>query len=199
MADPIGWITPETGWLTTDGILNTDFNRIENNILILKDLLYTYTGTFQMTVPTPYFTVATTVTVNYMIVNKMVFISIPEGLETPGASSNTELQIEPTAGTWPTQILPQYDTIVPCVFKINTAASYNKRPGYMLMPTTASANIVCYITERDPLLVEDGCYAYNNFYEAGGSNLLKAVPAQQISWMVQNAPQSTTTTTTPAP
>lgn len=196
MADPTGWTTPETAWLTTDGILNTDLIRIENNILILKDLLYTYSGTFQITVPTPYFTAATTVTVNYHIVNKMVYISIPSGLESPGQSANAELQISPTSGAWPSQIVPQYDTIVPCVFKNNRAANYHMRPGYLLVSNSSTTNWVGYITNRASLSGDDGYYYDQFFYDASGSTLKKALPAQSIWWMVENTPQSTTTTTT---
>lgn len=203
MANPTGWTTPETAWLTTDGILNTDLNRIENNILILKDLLYTYRGTFEAKVSATYFSGAVTTTWTYEIVNRMVYISIPTGVESPATTTNLELQVEPVDGggnptTWPANIVPSADTIVPCVFKINTHADYNIRPGYMLIPSNAASNIVCYITKYRNNY-DDGYYQDDGFYESSGSILTKAIPKQTVSYMVDSFPSATTTTTTSAP
>ena len=188
MSDPTGWETPFTSWTPSTGIDEDALNRIEGNIDILKKLLRHFFGSFDVTVNTPYFTAPTTVTCNYTIINEMVFISFPSGLESPNQSTNSELQLSPTAGNWPSDILPQYDTVVPCIFKINTHANYNKRPGYMLIPTASSSNIVCYIT-RNGATLDDGYYVTDFFYESGGGSLKKAVPAQTINYMIETPPE----------
>lgn len=198
MADPTGWETPITDWETTDGILNTDFNRIEGNTEILKDLLYTYRGTFGARITNTYFSAQVDTTWTYEIVNRMVFISIPTGVETPDWTDKDELQVAPVAGTWPANIIPTSEVIVPCIFKINTHDDYNKRSGYMLIPSSASSNIVCYITK--PHGVNTSGYFWDDFfYYAGGGILKKAIPKQTISYMVDSFPTETTTTTTAAP
>lgn len=198
MSDPTGWVAPETGWITTDGILNTDLIRIENNILLLKNRIWGYDGTVTAKVTSSYFTTDTTSTWKYTIINKMVFISIPDGFESAGYVTSTGLEIEPDSGAWPSNILPASDTIVQCIFTTNgISGTVLRRPGYMLIPSSTTSNIVCYITDNGGITAaNDGYYVDNFFHDSFGSTQLKGIPHQTISYMVDSDPTVTTTTTT---
>lgn len=188
MADPVGWLAPVVTWTPARAISETDFNRIENNILLIKNRIWGLDGSFDAVVDTPYFTAKVTVTITYRVINGVVFLDIPTGFESPALSTNTELQLEPDT-TWPSDILPSVATKAKCIFKHNGADANNfDRPGYMLIPTGVSDNIVCYITLRDLTTVGLGCYNATAFYESGGITLRKAIPRQTISYILETAP-----------
>ena len=187
MSDPIGWSAPFSSWTPSTIINETALNRIEGNIAILKNMLWGRDGSFDAFVDTPYFTAKVTKTIEYSIINKTVFLDIPTGFESPGQSSNTELQIEPDT-SWPANIIPATARRAKCIFKHNGADANNyERPGYMLIPNNTSSAIICYVT-KNALSIADGCYNYDSFYEAGGTTLKKAIQRQTVSYMLEAAP-----------
>ena len=185
MADPTGWVAPETGWVTGDDILNTDLVRIETNIGGLKNLVNQF-GTFGAKVTSTYFSADVTVTCKWQRCDDIVHILIPEMLS-PANTTNDELQIAPVT-VWPAEILPATATYAQAIFQKDQNDTYTIRPGFMIIPTVNNANIVCSITKYGVSDDTDGCYIPSGvsvaFSDGGGAGNNKMIPRQTISYMV---------------
>ena len=225
--NPNGWTQPKTNagtppsvptfghdgtgtgvpWVPADGIANTDLHRIETNIKGLHTLLC-QSGTVDVRVVSPYFTSSVTATWNWIRINTMVFIGVAE-MESPNKSFNHELRVEPLT-VWPDQILPESEILVPCLFRKELEEISTVRPGYFIMPTGATDDLICYITEWNAATDIDGCMVRGNegapvveaFAEAAGGGVIdKAIPAQTVMYMTTAASRgiASTTTTTVGP
>ncbi len=226
--DPNGWTTPYcasggppstpthgnsgavggTDWTPANGVSDVDMKRLDTNIAGLHTLLC-QSGTVDIEINLPYFSAQMTATLNWTRINNIVHLSFPE-IESPDFRPDTELQIEPDT-VWPSEILPDSATIAPCVFTKNQNDTSSNRPGYMLIPTAAANNIVCYITNYNIANDTDGVLCsgaegagYVGFSDGGAAGNKKGIPAQTVTWMTDDpavppAPGTTTSTTTGAP
>jgi len=218
--NPNGWSAPKTNsgeppsvpthgnngmgtgvaWIPADGIANTDMDRIETNIKGLHTLLC-QSGSVAVTVNNPYFSAAVSSNWNWTRINNVVFLAIRE-MASPANTANNELQIVPDT-VWPDEILPESDTIVPCIFIKDQNDTHTARPGYFIMPSVNNAPIVCYITEYSGLNQIDGCMVAGNegapvvvgFSSEEGAGANKAIPEQTVFWMTDRSPVVATTTT----
>jgi len=184
--NPTGWQTPKTDWLPDNGITHVDINRIEANILGLR----WFSDTFDAKIPTPYFSAEVVTEWSYFRQDDLVTISIGE-MASPGDSNNSDLQIAPDSGTWPALITPVTDIIVPCVLKVEKVPnSYYYRPGFFIIPSVGTSNIICYVTQSIAVGVPDELNANGAFVDdgfslgGGGAPSPKTIPAQTISYIV---------------
>ena len=188
MADPVGWLTPFTNWLSSTGINTTVLNRIENNIALIKGRVWGKDGTFDARVASPYFSTPVVKTINYSVINKTVFLDIPADFASPLYTGNDELQIEPVTA-WPSDIIPATALRASCIFKNNGYdSSHYERPGYMLIPNSTSSNIICYMAEYGTIGYGEDFFTDVAFHITGGASLKKEISRQTIMYMLETAP-----------
>jgi hypothetical protein len=102
MSDPTGWVAPKVNWLDSDGIANTDLNKIETNILGLRDWLK-QGGAFDVnTVNLPGGEKVGTIGWEKHA-QGIIVLKLPELLGTTNIGADAVLQLDPVVA-WPAEI-----------------------------------------------------------------------------------------------
>lgn len=101
MSDPIGWQAPETAWIPNDGVANTDYNRIETNILGIRDWLK-QGGTFDVILNAPGGNVTGTIQWEKHA-QGIIILKIPEMLGSSAVGAGVALTLTPVVA-WPVDI-----------------------------------------------------------------------------------------------
>lgn len=152
MSDPIGWQAPVTAWIPANGIANTDLNRIETNVLGIRDWLKQH-GSFDVnTVNLPGGNKTGTV---YWVKHAegIVVLRIPELLGTSDAGADAVLYLDPVIA-FPTEILVAFSGVFqPCHILFGGDAipagwRHRVSHGAIELPYEATTNIGIYYVDK---------------------------------------------------